>query len=380
MAALAASLVFFVLPQLRTPQQMAAEAAPPAPSPITAVAERRALSAKVVMRAVVAPGAAFELKPSDALVAAGTVVTSIPAASATTVSIGTVVVEVNGEPLIAMNWPFPAYRDIQADDTGPDVVQLQKTLRGLGYPTGSTGTFDARTRTGLKQLYAKLGYKAPTARPSAASGLAGGADSSASSTPAGAVQREVFLPARQVLVIPNPRSVLTSIPVKVGQKIGADAVLARLDGQLSTVVASTTAERASKVKPGATGTLTGAAGEQYPVKVTAIASAVADVPGLGQGMKINLTFADPARTAPVSAEGASTRLEISTGSTAEGLVVPVTAIYSAPDGLNYVIPASDPNRRVAVTVGATIDGSVEIKPGSELKEGDVVVLGTMNSR
>ncbi|WP_422935790.1 peptidoglycan-binding protein [Sinomonas sp. P47F7] len=379
----------FVFPQLRTPQQVAAEAAPPSSSAITATAERRALTAKVVVRAIVAPGATVDLKPSDALVAAGMVVTAIPAASEGSVATGAVVVEANGEPLIAMNWPFPAYRDIHADDSGPDVVQLQKTLANLGYAAGGTGTFDARTRSGLKQLYAKLGYKVPTAEsplgvgggaaatatPSSAGGRAGGGGGSAN----GAGQKEVFLPARSVLVMPSSRSTLTSIPIKVGQKIGGDTVLAKLDGQASTVVASTTADRAAKLKPGAAGTLTGAAGEQYPVKVSAVASSVGEVPGLGQGVRIDLSFVDPARIAPVSAAGTSTRLEISTGSTAEGLVLPITAVYSTQDGASYVIPASDQNRRITVITGANIDGWVEIKPGSELKEGDAVVLGTLSA-
>lgn len=361
-AGLVACLVVFVFPQLRTPQQMAAEAAPPPPSAITAMAEKRALSAKAVMRAVVIPGAAVDLRPSDALAAAGTVVTAIPAASAKTVEPGKVLVEANGEPLIAMNWPFPAYRDIRADDAGPDVVQLQKTLARLGYATGSTGVFDVRTRSGLKQLYSDRGYRAPAGSPSSSG------------------TNEVYLPAHHVLVVPKPSSALTSIPIKIGEKIGAETVLAKLDAQANTVVASTTADRASKVKPGATGTLTGPTGEQYAVTVAAVASSVAEVAGLGQGVRIDLGFGDPARTVPVTSGGASLRLELVTGSTAEGLVVPITAIYSTPDGTSYVIPAEDQNKRITVTAGANIDGWVEIKPGSDLKEGDVVVLGTTPAR
>lgn len=381
--ALVAGLVLFVFPQVRTPQQLAAEAAPPPPSLITAVVKRRALSAKVVMRATVAPGPAFDLKPSDALATAGMVVTSIPAASATTLVSGTVVVEANGEPLIAMNWPFPAYRDIRAGDAGPDVVQLQKTLARLGYATGGTGIFDASTRKGLKQLYSDRGYKAPAGPASSGQGTGQGSasgDRGGSSSAASIGSNEVYLAARQVLVVPKPSSAVTMIPIKVGERITAETVLAKLDGQASAVVASTTPERASKVKAGAIGRLTSAGGEQYEVKVTAVASAVAEVSGLGQGVKIDLAFGDSARAAPVSAEGATSRLEISTGSTVEGLVVPVTAIYSMEDGSSYVVPRSDVNQRIAVTVGANIDGSVEIKPGSELKEGDVVVLGTMPSR
>lgn len=382
--ALVAGLVAFVFPQVRTPQQVAAEAAPPSSAPITATAETRALTAKVVMRAAVVPGAAVELRPSDALAAAGMVVTAIPAAAATTVEAGRVVVEANGEPLIAMQWPFPAYRDIRAGDTGPDVAQLQKTLAALGYATSSSRVFDDRTRSALKRLYSDRGYKAPSGQSSTsgsgASPAAEPGDGGRSSVAAVGGQNEVFLPARQVLVIPKASSSLTSIPIKVGEKITAETILAKLDAQANTVLASTSPDRASKVKPGATGTLIGAAGEHYAVTVTAVASALAEVPGLGQGVRIDLSFVDPAKAAPVSPSGSTSKLEISTGSTAEGLVVPITAIYSTPDGTSYAIPASDRNKRITVTTGANIDGWVEIRPGSELKEGGSVIIGTTPAR
>lgn len=383
-AVLIACLVIFIFPQLRTPQQVAAEAAPPSSSPITAAAEKRAPSAKAVMRAVVAPGPAIDLKPSDALAEAGMVVTSVPAASAKTVEVGAVVIEANGEPLIAMNWPFPAYRDIRADDAGPDVVQLQKTLARLGYATGSTGVFDARTRGDLKRFYSDRGYSVPVGQPSAvASGTsprAGVADGGGGSSSANGGQNEVFLPARHVLIVPKPSSALTSITIKVGEKIVAESILAKLDAQANTVLASTGADRAAQVKPQSAGVLVGAAGERYPVTVTAVASVVAEVPGLGQGVRIDLGFIDPARAAPVSPSGTTLRLEISTGSSIEGLALPISAIYSTPDGVSYVIPASDLNKQIAIITGANIDGWVEIKPGSELKEGDLVVLGTTPAR
>lgn len=382
--ALVASLSLLVFPMLRTPQQVAAEAAPPPPSRITAIAEKRKLSAKVVMRATVAPGSTIDLKPSDALVSAGMVVTAIPAGSRATVDTGAVLLEANGEPLVAMNWPFPAYRDIHPDDIGPDVEQLQKTLAALGYVSGTTSTFDEITRRGLKQLYKDLGYEAPTVGTGAAgdgSGMSSGATSgskeaSASSSLNAAANKEIILPARNVVVIPNPTNALTSIPLKVGEKIGAETQLAKLNGQVSTVIGSTTPDRAAKINPGAVGTLTGPTGEAYPVEVTSVAASISEVPGLGQGVKIDLSFSDPAKVAPVTAEGATLKLEVPTGSAVEGVALPITALYSTPDGTTYVIPDSTPDRRINVTVGANVDGWVEIKPGSDLEEGDAVVLGS----
>lgn len=380
------TLVVLVFPTIRTPQQAAADAAPPPPSPITAKVEKRPLSDDIVLRAVVAPGGSIDLKPSDALIAASPVVTGLPAAGAANVQPGTVLIEANGEPIIAMNWPFPAYRDIRGGDSGPDVLQLQKTLATLGYPASQTGTFDAATRLGVVRLYTDRGYTAPKASGATLSDGPGnvvgatGASNAPQKTLISdqAVSGQVYLPARDVQTIPAPSSRITSIPVQVGQKLGtADLVLAKLDGKASTVIAATTTDRAGRIAVGNTGTLTaGIPGQQYPVMVTGVASSAEDVPGLGQGIRVDLEFVDPAKAAPVSPNQTTSKLEVTTGAgSAVGIVLPITAIYSTQDGASYVIPASDPREHITVDLGENVDGWVAIKGDSALKEGEEVILG-----
>lgn len=357
------SLGTVVFPALRTPQQLAADAAPPPPAPITVQAENRALNGTVVLRALVAAGASIDLKPSDALIAANPVITALPSSKATSIQTGAVLLEANGEPVIAMNWPFPAYRDLRAGDAGPDVIQLQTTLATLGYASGKTGVFDASTRRGVAQLFTDLGYKAP------------GAAGTTSEQPG---LPEVYLPARDVQPIPAVSSPITSIPVNVGQKIVPDLVLAKLDGKVSTVVAGTTIDRAARIAVGNQGTLTaGTPAQTYSVKVTGIAQSVADIPGLGQGVRVDLEFVDPNKAAPVTPNGTTAKLDIATGDPqAKGLILPITAIYTTQDGGSYVIPASKPETRITVELGAQADGWVEVKPTPALKDGDEVVLGT----
>ena len=377
------TLVVLVFPAVRTPQQVAADASPPPALPITAKVEKRPLSGSIILRAVVVPGATVDLKPSDALVAANPVVTGLPAAGADTVQTGSVLIEANGEPLIAMNWPFPAYRDIHSGDTGPDVVELQKTLRTLGYSSSDTGVFDALTSRGVSQLYTDRGYTTPRG-PAALTGDeavqgSDGANANSRTQASGqAASHQVYLPASNVQSIPNPSSRITSIPVQIGQKLSTpDLVLAKLDGKASTLLAATTPERASRIMPGNVGALTVSdRNQQYAVKVTAVATSMEDVPSLGKGMRVDLDFADPAKAPPVSPNETTSKLEITTDEDSEpALVLPVTAIYSTQDGASYVIPASDPQSRIAVQVGKNVDGSVEVTGNPGLKEGDQVILG-----
>ncbi|BAS18394.1 hypothetical protein AHiyo8_pI66980 (plasmid) [Arthrobacter sp. Hiyo8] len=129
---------------------------------------------------------------------------------------------------------------------------------------------------------------------------------------------------------------------------------------------------------GSQGTLT-ANGDSFPVKVTAVGAAPTDVSGLGNGIRVDLSFTDPKVIPPVTGVGTTVKVEIITGpDTGAGLVLPVTAIYSATDGSTYVVPAGAAGSRIPVTVKENIDGWVELATGSNLREGDTVVLGMEN--
>jgi hypothetical protein len=251
---------------------------------------------------------------------------------------------------------------MKAGDAGPDVAQLQKSLATLGYSSGQTGIFDMPTRSGVAQLFIDRGYKAPT---------------TSGTTVDQPGPPEVYFPARDIQAIPSPSSRITSIPVNVGQKIVPDLVLAKLDGKTNTVIASTTPERATRIAIGNPGTLTaGTPAKSYAVTVTGVAQAVADVPGLGQGVRVDLVFVDPANAALATPNGTTDKLEITTGDAqTKGLVLPITAIYTTQDGASYVIPVWEPETHIAVELGAQADGWIEIKPTPALKDGDEVVLG-----
>jgi|GEM_PF-2055508 len=372
-------LTTMVFPALRTPEQVAADAAPPPPKPISARVVDQTLTSKVVLRALVLPGATVDVKATDMLSAAGLVVTSLPSPSPATVTTGTVVAEADGEPLIAFNWPFPAYRDLHVGDTGPDVRELQKSLGELGYSSGSTGTFDTATLVGASQLYADLGYALPKASeqtPAPSKTAQSPTLGSLSSSPASVSAGGAYVPARDIVTIPRASSAVTSAPLKVGQKIEAGAVLLRLDGQSPSVAAIATADRAARIKRDMTGVLYQEDGTQSAVTVAKVGSDLGDLAGLGTGIRIDLSFASGSRAQPTGAGRGSLKLELTLGTPTRGLTLPITAIYSDQRGGTYVIPLKHPDQKIPVRIRANVEGTVQLEDGSGLKAGDDVVLGT----
>lgn len=73
---------------------------------------------------------------------------------------GSVLMEVNGRPVLVLRGKVPMHRTLAPGVSGADIVQLQKALRRLGLSAPNTGVFDAATAAAVKRWYAKLGYKA----------------------------------------------------------------------------------------------------------------------------------------------------------------------------------------------------------------------------
>lgn len=69
------------------------------------------------------------------------------------------IIEISGRPIFAFTGEFPAYRDINVGDTGPDVKQLQLALRDCGIKTSVTGKADRRLLRIVTNLYKKPDIK-----------------------------------------------------------------------------------------------------------------------------------------------------------------------------------------------------------------------------
>lgn len=385
--------LMLVIPLFKSPAQLAADAAPPVAVPITASVEKRKLVTQVVMRGSVVSGPSFSLKPSDALISLGPVITKTPLGNGAHIQVGDVLLEYNGEPLVAMNWSFPAYRDIQPDNRGPDVSQLQATLTNLGYGSGQPGVFDKATQNALENFYATIGYEVPR-MPSSNLGTSLGENSEDHGLPTGNTQPEtlsgtsgsvgdsnVYFPAAGVAMIPRSEGTLSTLDVAVGKKITVETRLMTLDGGNNVVVGSTTPDRATALKVGEAALLTDSVGSKnYEVTITSVGKELGPVPNLSDGIRVDFNFNDAAIIPSTTGLGSSMKITVTTGGTSDSvLAVPISAIFSEQDGESFIrtIQGSS-DHRISVNLGAVVDGWAQISPadGAAITEGDKVIVGS----
>ncbi|WP_406862079.1 peptidoglycan-binding protein [Streptomyces sp. HUAS MG47] len=169
--------VWWIAAQARTPEQRAANAAPPAASQITGVVSAEPLVERLELTGTVAAASRTTVTGAVPSGAAKAVVTALPVKTGDSVKAGRAVAEVSGRPVLVLPGRFPAYRDLRLGDKGPDVRQLQRALNGR-YGVAVTGTYGTATATAVKRLYKDSGYDAPV-------GEASGAGSAPGSTGSG---------------------------------------------------------------------------------------------------------------------------------------------------------------------------------------------------
>jgi hypothetical protein len=148
-----------------SPADAAANAAPPAAGPITVPVEQRQLANDVVLRgdAVYEDPASVVLETGD--IGGPAVVTGHVPEVGATLNAGDVMLEVAGRPVILLAGDLPVYRTLRPGVSGPDVLQLKAALAALGINPGdqASAAYDATTASAVEQLYARVGYPAPTA-------------------------------------------------------------------------------------------------------------------------------------------------------------------------------------------------------------------------
>ncbi len=87
-------------------------------------------------------------------------VTATPMAAGDAVEEGSVLVEVDGRPTLALVGDVPMYRPLVIDTEGPDVMALETSLARLGIDPGQVdGRFDATTERGVRELFRRSGYQ-----------------------------------------------------------------------------------------------------------------------------------------------------------------------------------------------------------------------------
>jgi peptidoglycan hydrolase-like protein with peptidoglycan-binding domain len=364
---------------LKSPAQLAAEAQAPGASLVTARAELRVITEPIVARGTVVAGGSVKLAPPAGAAGDSSVVTSVKVKVGDRANEGRVLLELSGRPVIGLVLPFPLYRDINPGDKGPDVREVQRALRRLGYWVTVTETFDSATQKAVKKFLSARGYEAPTASATGGSGSTGSGSTGATPGPtAGSTTTapSVQLPRSMVARLTKNNQKVTAVRVARGAVLtDPKAVLLEFDGAAATVRVVADRDQAGVLKVGQQADI---ADDTTGASTTATVKSIGTKPvtssGGTSGFEVRLTFTGD----PLPVSDRSLRVSIAPGgSGAKVLAVPVSAVYSRADGSTFVTVAVDKDHTqdVTVTVGDAAGGWVEVDPhGNDLLKPDAAVV------
>ncbi|MEU8072551.1 hypothetical protein AB0B20_22620 [Micromonospora sp. NPDC049151] len=158
----------------------------------------------------------------------------------------------------------------------------------------------------------------------------------------------------------------------------ADAAILELDGSEPFVAVMLTPEKARQLQAGqAASALDETSGTRVKLEVATVASKASIDSGTGtSGVAVTLRF----KGRPLAVNDRSLLIEIpSSQGNSPVLAVPVTAVYSRPDGTSFVTTVLGDGSTSDVTVSANqaVGGWVEVKNdvSGALGEGSIVVVG-----
>ena len=155
-----ATLGWLAAQQIRSPAQIAADAAAPAASPITVPVERRTLSANVIVRGTVRFGGRQNVELATSSLEQASDIVTEPARLRDRLAPGDVALSVDGRPVFVLPGPIAMHRDVRPGSRGPDVEQLELALAQLGHAPGAIdGVFDPATQGAVSALYVGKGYE-----------------------------------------------------------------------------------------------------------------------------------------------------------------------------------------------------------------------------
>ncbi len=331
--------------RLKSPEDLAALAEPPPPSPVLVEVEQRILVDSAVIRAAVSE---VQAEGIDLPTGGGTIVTSVDLDPGSRVMPGDLIVSVEGRPRIALTGGFPFYRDLARRDEGPDVAQLERNLVTLGLLHEADDHFDRATQRAVAALYESIGYDPP-----------------------GGVWWRTTVDMDELVVFPDLPLRIQSVSFTVGDDLAQapsphlviapeELVLVATVDDPSILAALTPGRRLTAIDD--------VQGRRFEVQVAAVAP---------DGASSTVTFAILGESPDPSFER-SLRIDVPiTDSGGPVLAVPVTALFTAPDGSTLV---STPRGDVRVKVGLIVDGWAEVEAvDGDLSPGDLVSVGTYDA-
>ncbi|GLW91633.1 hypothetical protein [Actinokineospora globicatena] len=400
---------------IKSPAQVAAEAAAPPSGPVTVAVEKRIVRATMVVRGDVTPESSFVVAAPAPREVAKPVLTRLAGDVGHVVAAGQVVAEVSGRPVIVLPGPTPAYRDLAPGAKGDDVAQLQEALRDLGHRvTDARGIYGISTGAAVVALYRSTGYEAQPTGPDddrqikaatrqvrdlqrAHDEVPPEGKAAAARTLADAKEDLADLVARTGPVVPIGEIAFSPVlparivarPVPLGGAVTGELVT--LAGGRLVVRARVDERNAQLVRAGmAVEGVSEMHGKQFVGTVAEIAPGTppggvpqpAAQPG-GGGVRPptdprpQITV-HPAQPLDVSMVGQNVRLTvIAAGTDHDVLVVPLAAVSAREGGQAVVVRLTGGREeRLVVTPGVSGGGFVEVTPtDTTLSPGDRVVVG-----
>ena len=406
---------------IKSPAQAAAEAKPPAASPITARVDRRLLTSRLITRGDAAFAGTVDVRVETGGMTLPPVITGRLPEPGAGVTEGMVLLEVAGRPVIVLGGDLPTYRSLRPGLSGPDVRQLEQALDRLGHDPGRTdGRYDSATARAVSALFRKAGYEPPemaeddenrlrtarqrirdaragvTAAEQALAEAAAGPGGSAREEAAVATAREDVAAAESELAeaeraagTPLPAAevvFLSGLPRRVDEvraRTGAlvDGPVMTVSGADLVVTAGVTTVQRQLLTEGMAGRLE-LGSLEVDAAVTAIrrraASASEEEADAGE-FEVALTPSGLNTEQVTLLRGANVRVVIPiSGTDGPVLAVPAAALSAGPDGRSRVeiLRPAGTTELVVVDVGLSADGYAEIRPvDGSVVEGDQMVIG-----
>ena len=357
--------------QIRSPAEVAARTAPPKPSLILVPVEEQVLSTKVVTRGTAHFGSPQKVAVTTSALKSGPrIVTSLPRRGERIVS-GEVIATVSGRPVFVLEGHLPSYRDLGPGMSGPDVAQLERSLRRLGLNPGRVdGAFDGATGAAVTRLYGRHGFEPLVATEAT---LAAARPAEADLVAGGSAQPGVQVPSDEVVYVRRGPVRVSELPTPVGAS--GERALATVTDSRVVIDGQVPVEQAALVRVGAKVVVDE---PTLGIDARGRVASVAGRAGIDGADGFHVAFKVAVPDPPQALVGASVRLTIPIESTRTAtLTVPVTAVSTGPDGGSRVEKSvAGKTEFVTVRTGLSADGQVSVTPEEgSLAAGDRVVVG-----
>ncbi len=400
LASLALATVAFILgSHIKSPAQAAATAKPPPLTTITVPIQKEILKSEVTFRGNVVETNPISITPPTIGAGELPVVTGDYVKAGDKVGLGSVLLAISDQPIILMQGTIPAFRNMQYQDQGSDIAELQNNLVELGFSIGNDkpGVYGVGTAKAVKELFSSLGFQpnmsefsipdtskssAKTTKTDSTSKATGGVIQN-SSGQSNTLVSLATVPLGEIVFLPNLPTYVISDKTSLGEKLvgisqeGNTGLITLGSDDLSvTGQVSSLDGQSLRVGMGAT-LVDNVTNKKWPAKITKISQATSQ--GNSGIPEVNVSLSpSTTSTLPQSELGNNLQVILTTASTSHPVfVVPIAAIYARQNGSSFitVIKHNHPIN-IKINVGLDVSGNVEVTPiDSTISAGEQVVVG-----